>query len=88
MKCIPFQLGMQFDGRFDVIVLSGSVAAVPDTFKEALKEGGRLMACVGHEPSMQMQLIRKANGRLHASSPWDYNLPRLQGFEEPSLFEF
>ncbi|RMW98623.1 protein-L-isoaspartate O-methyltransferase [Allofranklinella schreckenbergeri] len=77
-----------FDGRFDVIVLSGSVAAVPDAFKEALKEGGRLMACVGHEPSMQMQLIRKANGRLHASSPWDYNLPRLQGFEEPSLFEF
>lgn len=82
--------GMQgyLNGRFDVIVLSGSVPAVPESLTSALKEGGRLIACVGQEPSMHMQLIRKTNGHLHVSSPWDYNLPRLKGFTEPSTFEF
>lgn len=77
-----------YDGRFDVIVLSGSVATIPESLKNALKEGGRLIACVGHEPAMHMQLVRKLNGQFHTSSPWDYNLPRLQGFTQPSAFEF
>ncbi|PAT35336.1 protein-L-isoaspartate O-methyltransferase [Vandammella animalimorsus] len=75
-------------GGFDVIVLSGSVAEVPQQLLGALNEGGRLLACVGQEPVMRMQLIRKEQGRLHSSTPWDFNLPRLQGFAEPSGFEF
>lgn len=75
-------------GGFDVIVLSGSVVEVPPALLSALNEGGRLMACVGQEPVMRMTLIKKVQGKFQVTTPWDFNLPRLQGFPEPSAFEF
>lgn len=75
-------------GGFDVIVLSGSVAEVSPALLAALNEGGRLMACVGQEPVMRMTMIKKIQGKLQVTTPWDFNLPRLQGFPEPSGFEF
>ncbi|RMX03480.1 protein-L-isoaspartate O-methyltransferase [Corticibacter populi] len=75
-------------GGFDVIVVSGSVVEVPPLLLAALNEGGRLMACVGQEPVMRMQLVRKTNDQYAVTTPWDFNLPRLQGFPEPSGFEF
>ena len=41
------------DGPFDVIVLSGSVAAVPPALLALLRNGGRLMGIVGNEPAMR-----------------------------------
>lgn len=75
-------------GGFDVIVLSGSVVEVAPALLAALNEGGRLMACVGQDPVMRMTLIKKVQGKLQVTTPWDFNLPRLQGFPEPNAFEF
>jgi protein-L-isoaspartate(D-aspartate) O-methyltransferase len=41
------------DGPFDVIVLSGSVAEVPQHLLSLLRDGGRLGAIVGQEPVMR-----------------------------------
>ena len=75
-------------GPFDVIVLSGSVAELPDALLALLKPGGRLMAIVGHEPVMRTTLVLRTDNGLVSSQPWDSNAPRLCHFPEPSRFQF
>ncbi|MFM2037002.1 MAG: hypothetical protein RL459_2267 [Pseudomonadota bacterium] len=77
------------DGEFDVIVLSGSVGAVPAALLSHLKVGGRLMAIVGDEPIMQATLIQRTSATATATQhPWDTEVPRLHNFPESSSFQF
>ena len=77
------------DGPFDVIVLSGSVAEVPEALLAQLKVGGRLAAIVGHEPVMRALLItRNADHGLTRSVLFDTVAARLHGFKEPTRFHF
>lgn len=74
---------------FDVIVLSGSVAQVPQNLLGSLKVGGRLAAIVGDEPMMRMHFItRTGEGQWSTAQPWDTVAPRLLNFPEPSRFSF
>ncbi|MCK9515355.1 MAG: protein-L-isoaspartate O-methyltransferase [Ottowia sp.] len=75
-------------GPFDVIVLSGSVAAVPDHLLALLNPGGRLMGIVGEEPMMRATLVQSAGSGFVTTQPWDTVAPRLQGFPEPARFSF
>ena len=76
-------------GPFDVIVLSGSVAAVPQALLAMLKPGGRLSAIVGFEPVMRATLItRVAEDAWRTVQAWDTVAPRLLNFPEPSSFIF
>lgn len=76
-------------GPFDVIVLSGSVAAVPQALLSMLKPGGRLSAIVGFEPVMRATLItRVAEDAWRTVQAWDTVAPRLLNFPEPSSFIF
>ncbi|ARU05408.1 protein-L-isoaspartate O-methyltransferase [Comamonas serinivorans] len=76
------------DGPFDVIVLSGSMAEVPQAYLDALKPGGRLMAIVGVAPVMRGTLVRRTASGFETTQPWDTNAPRLQHFPEAAVFEF
>ncbi|RYF07926.1 MAG: protein-L-isoaspartate O-methyltransferase [Comamonadaceae bacterium] len=76
------------DGPFDVIVLSGSVAQVPQQLLSHLREGGRLAAIVGNEPMMRATFVRRTGDRFETSTPWDTIAARLQHFPEPSSFTF
>ncbi len=81
--------GAVADGPFDAIVLSGSVAEVPQTLLEQLNTGGRLVAITGHEPMMRATVVtRTGNNSFSSAQPWDCNAPRLSGFAEPSPFKF
>ena len=81
--------GAASDGPFDVIVLSGSVASVPEVLKSQLKVGGRLFAIVGQDPVMQAQFITRTSSTSYQSAtPWDSVAPRLANFPEPSKFQF
>ena len=81
--------GAPADGPFDVIVLSGSVAEVPQHLLNQLKLGGRLLAIVGEDPVMRASVItRKSEQQWQTSEPWDTMAPRLQGFPEHSRFSF
>ena len=75
-------------GPFDVIVLSGSVAELPDALLALLKPGGRLMAIVGDEPVMRATLVQRTEAGLASSQPWDTIAPRLLNFPEPLRFRF
>jgi protein-L-isoaspartate(D-aspartate) O-methyltransferase len=76
-------------GPYDVILLSGSVAQVPDELLALLKVGGRLFAIVGDEPAMRATLVTRASSTAFTTEqPWDYTVPRLKHFPQPSAFRF
>ena len=81
--------GASADGPFDVIMLSGSVAEVPQALLNQLSIGGRLLAVVGEEPMMRASVItRTAEQQWQTSEPWDTLAPRLKGFPEHNRFAF
>ena len=82
------QADLSADGPFDAILLSGSVAQLPDALLALLKPGGRLLGIVGDEPVMRATLVRKAESGLVATQPWDSIAPRLIGFPAPPRFQF
>jgi len=74
---------------FDVIVLSGSVARIPQGLLGSLNMGGRLAAIVGDEPMMRAHFVtRVGEGKWDAIQPWDTAAPRLLNFPAPSRFQF
>jgi protein-L-isoaspartate(D-aspartate) O-methyltransferase len=81
--------GLAAEGPFDVILLSGSVAEVPQALLAQLKVGGRLGAIVGQEPMMRATFItRTGEAAWDTKQPWDIVAPRLANFPEPSRFHF
>jgi len=81
--------GAPADGPFDVILLSGSVAEVPQALLAQLKVGGRLAAIVGEEPMMRATFItRNSEAAWTTTEPWDTVAPRLVSFAEHSHFSF
>ena len=76
------------DGPFDVIVLSGSMASVPELYTDALKPGGRLIAITGTAPVMRATLVRRTANGLEVTQPWDTLATRLVNFPEASEFQF
>ncbi len=81
--------GLPGEAPFDVIVLSGSVAEVPQALLSQLKVGGRLVAIVGSGPVMRATLVPRTGEAAYSNSQrWDTVAPRLQHFAEPSRFSF
>ncbi len=81
--------GLSAEAPFDVIVLSGSVAEVPQALLSQLKLGGRLAAIVGFEPVMRATFVtRTGEATFTTTQPWDTMAPRLANFTEPSRFQF
>ncbi len=87
----------QFDGAagtvaeapFDLIMLSGSVAEVPQSLLAQLKVGGRLLAIVGEEPVMcATQITRTSQAEYTTKVLWDSVAPPLLNFPVPSHFRF
>ena len=76
-------------GQFDVILLSGSVAQVPEPLLRQLNVGGRLAAIVGDEPMMRATIVtRTGESAFQTRQPWDTVAQRLEHFPEPSRFVF
>jgi protein-L-isoaspartate(D-aspartate) O-methyltransferase len=81
--------GAPADGPFDVILLSGSVAEVPQALLAQLSIGGRLAAIVGDEPMMRATFItRNSETAWTTTEPWDTVAPRMVSFAEHSHFKF
>ncbi len=81
--------GAAAHGPFDVIVLGGSVAEVPQELLQQLKVGGRLGAVVGDEPVMCGTFVTRTSATdFRTVQPWDCDAPRLQNFAEKSRFTF
>jgi protein-L-isoaspartate(D-aspartate) O-methyltransferase len=74
---------------YDVIVLSGSVPAVPERLLAKLSPGGRLAAIVGELPVMQAQVLTRAQGGgTTTRSVFETVAKPLRGFPAKSRFRF
>jgi len=76
------------DGPFDAILLSGSVASLPERLLDLLKPGGRLLAIVGDDPVMRATIVRKSAAGCTTTQPWDTAIPPLLNFPPPPRFHF
>ncbi len=80
---------MTGDEVYDVIVLSGSVAQIPQSLLAKLKLKGRMAAIVGNEPVMQTQIITRIDEtQFNTHTLFETAAPRLHGFAEATAFKF
>jgi protein-L-isoaspartate(D-aspartate) O-methyltransferase len=82
-------LGCTDQGPYDVVVLGGSVPAIPRAVLESLTPGGRVFAVVGEAPVMTATIVTcSAPGAYHASELFETLLAPLANCEQPSRFRF
>ncbi len=81
--------GWPAQAPYDAIVLSGSVADIPEALLQQLKVGGRLMAVVGEAPLMQARLVTcVAEGQFQSVNLFETSIPRLRNVPERTTFAF
>ena len=75
-------------GTFDLVILNGAVEQIPDTFKNALKDGGRIAAFIRNGTEGHAVLCRKHGDHFHQQILFDAVVPVLPGFEKAKGFSF
>lgn len=75
--------------RLDVIVATAAFVSVPDDYLQNLKVGGRMLAVVGKDQSMEVQLIRRTSEReWQIISVFETVIPAMINAEAKPEFEF
>lgn len=81
--------GWDRHGPYDVIVLTGSVPVLPDSFFASLKPGGRMFAVVGDAPVMEGMLITcLGDGACRSTILFETCVPPLHNALQPKRFTF
>lgn len=77
------------DGKFDVIVLTGSTPVLPEAYLERLNAGGRLFAIVGEGAVMTATLVTcVAPGVCRRQGLFETRVDAMVHALEPERFEF
>jgi protein-L-isoaspartate(D-aspartate) O-methyltransferase len=84
----PLAKGWAKDAPYDVVVLMGSVDAVPDAILSQVKEGGRLVAVVGRGRTARARLFVRRGGEISGRDIFDVAIPPLPGFAVEERFSF
>ncbi|WP_373740473.1 protein-L-isoaspartate O-methyltransferase [Neisseria sp.] len=64
---------------FDAIYVGGGVAAVPDTLKKQLKDGGRMVVIAGGQPVQRALLLTRNGGSFDQKTLFDTLVGNLNG---------
>ncbi len=73
--------------RFDVVVLTGAVYALPERARQWVQTGGRLFAITGASPAMQALLhTRVDETHWHTDSLFETDIPYLANATPPKRF--
>lgn len=81
--------GWSRHGKYDVILITGSLPVLPDTFMRDLKTGGRLFAVTGDAPAMTAQLITcVAEDAFNTVTLFETSIPPLKNAVQPERFVF
>ncbi len=74
---------------FDVIVISGGLEVLPETFLQQLKVGGRIAAIVGEAPIMSAHIITRVSESAYDTIKlFETNVKLLESAPTPSHFKF
>ncbi|MBS0515363.1 MAG: protein-L-isoaspartate O-methyltransferase [Proteobacteria bacterium] len=63
--------------QFDVMLVTGAVAALPPRWREWIKPGGRLLAIVGESPAQRAVLYVRTDGGWSEQALFETDLPYL-----------
>lgn len=81
--------GWALADRIDVIIITAAFVTVPDDYLQSLKVGGRMLAVVGKENNMQVQIIRRTTEReWQAETVFETSIPAMINAEDKPVFEF
>lgn len=81
--------GWSAHGPFDAILLTGSVPVLPDSLRNQLRPGGRLLAVVGDAPAMTARLVtRVADGVYNETGLFETCIAPLREARQPERFVF
>lgn len=81
--------GWPSKGPYDVIIVSGSLPAMPPELLAQLKIGGRLSAIVGTAPVMTAQVVtRVTDAGYETLNLFETNVKALRNAWQPSTFRF
>ncbi|MEL6686871.1 MAG: protein-L-isoaspartate O-methyltransferase [Pseudomonadota bacterium] len=75
-------------GPFDVIIVNGAVADVPEAWFGQLSNGGRLVVIVKSGPIGRATIYTKSGEAIGDRVVFDANAPILSGFEPVKTFAF
>ena len=79
----------QNNAPYDVIVISGSLPALPNAFLQQIKIGGRVLAILGEQPVMSAQLItRVSDAGYNIAKLFETVVKPLRHAVTPSHFKF
>jgi protein-L-isoaspartate(D-aspartate) O-methyltransferase len=84
----PLTAGWQQGAPYDAILLEGASEVVPEALLAQLKDGGRLIAVIGHARMGKATLYRKTGAHVTAVPLFDAAAPLLPGFAKPAAFVF
>jgi len=80
--------GCAEQGPFDLIILEGAVDYVPDTLLAQLKDGGRLVAVIGHGNAGRATLFIKEGDVISSHAAFNAAIKPLPEFIREPSFEF
>jgi protein-L-isoaspartate(D-aspartate) O-methyltransferase len=81
--------GWPAQAPYDVILLTGSVPVLSESFQEQLAVGGRLLAVIGESPVMTANLITRVSERAFNSvGLFETVILPLQNVKQPERFVF
>lgn len=82
-------MGWTARAPYDVIIMSGSLPALPESLLAQLKIGGRLAVIVGDAPVMSAQIVtRVADNAYDTLRLFETNVKPLRNAWRPSTFRF
>jgi protein-L-isoaspartate(D-aspartate) O-methyltransferase len=74
---------------FDVIIVSGSLPVLPESFLKQIKIGGRIVATIGEAPVMSTQVItRVSETNFESTKLFETYIKPLRHAQTPSHFKF
>lgn len=84
----PLKAGAAADGPYDVIILGGSVPAVPADLIGQLNEGGRIVGVISNENQGMANLFVKIDGEARGLPQFAVGARPLPGFAREPSFSF
>jgi protein-L-isoaspartate(D-aspartate) O-methyltransferase len=81
--------GWPAQAPYDAILLTGSVPLLPESFRQQLAIGGRLLAVIGEPPVMTAHLITRVSAHAFNSiGLFETSISPLQNIKQPERFVF
>jgi protein-L-isoaspartate(D-aspartate) O-methyltransferase len=81
--------GWPSSGPYDAILLTGSLPFLPDSLRNQLSPGGRLLAVVGDPPVMTAMLVtRISEHAFNSVGLFETSIPPLKNVRQPERFVF